>query len=167
MPLNYPSANICSCKLSCMVSPHLQTLILRGKALKNLPLPHQGFTSARVKASRVETSRWKNHSPLKLKAFRWDNKRYPLCGSAWRITDAHPHRVILSLGVAHVNCEFFGCTCTCTKGNFQIPRTDSSEPFFFFVFIKAKPVKALQRPICESLEIPNHIQSSSAWEVTP
>ena len=114
--------------------PQLQTLILRGKALTDLPPPHQGFTLARVKATRTETSRCENHSPLELKDSKWDNKRYPLCGSAWRITDVHPHRVILSPGAAHVNCEFFGCMCTCTKWNFQIPWTNSAEPFFFCLY---------------------------------
>lgn len=141
MSLNYPSANSCSCKLSCTMSPQLQTFILRGKALKDLPPLHQGFTLARVKATGAETYRCKNHSPLTLKASRWDNKRYPLCGSAWRITDARPHHVILSPGVARVNCEFFGCMCTCTKENFQIPWTNSTEPFFFLSLPKEKQQK--------------------------
>ena len=120
MSLNYASADICSYKLSCTMSPRLQTISLSGNALKNLPPPHQGFSLAGVKTTSPETSRCKYHSPSKLKASTWDNKRCPLCGSAWRITDAHPHRVILSLGAAHVNCQFFGCMCTCTKWTFQI-----------------------------------------------
>lgn len=136
--LNDPSANICSCKSSWMMSSQLQTFLLRDKALQDLSPPHEGFTLAGVKVSRAETSRCKNHSPLKLNTSRWDNKRYPVCGSVWRITDAHPHRVILSPSVAHVNCEFFICVCMCAKGNLQISWTDNWTPFFFFFLSLSK-----------------------------
>lgn len=127
--LNYPSANICSCKLSCMMSPHCRHFFSGTKPWK---IYHWGFTLVWVTVSRAETSRCKNHSPLKLKTSRWDNKRYPVCGSVWRITDAYPHRVILSPSVARVNCESFICVCMCTKGNLQISWTDNWTLLGFF-----------------------------------